>query len=774
MDKSLVIVESPAKAKTISKFLGKDFKVLACKGHVRALPSKQGSVEIGEDVIPKYDIIPESKKYLTEITKSLKGCTTVYLATDLDREGEAIAWHLVSALNLKPEKGLKAKAPAYDIKRITFHEITKEAIREALKSPRDIAYDLVDAQQARVVLDYLVGFNLSPFLWKKIRYGLSAGRVQSVALRIICEREMEIRAFNQEEYWGIKANLTPADVDSPFAAQLIQMDGKKLDKMAVKNDAQAQEIIDRLSGAQYAVAGVQRKEIKRTPPPPFITSTLQQEASRKLGFSARKTMSIAQKLYEGIDVGTGTMGLITYMRTDSVHLAAAALKDIHENIITMYGQDYALKHPRQFAQKSKNAQEAHEAIRPTDVTLIPEDIKNALSSEEYKLYGLIWKRAVASQMAQALLDSVSVDITAKKDFTFRATGSTVTFPGFMKLYIESADNVEEEKEEGRLPALKEGQALNLLTLLPEQHFTQPPPRYTEASLVKALEEYGIGRPSTYASIIGILQEREYVKLIKKRFHPEDIGLVVSDLLVNHFSRYVDYSFTSYMEDRLDEISRGEASWKPAIKEFWAPFISLIQQKDAEVKKSDITTEKTEEACPQCQKPLVIKLGRYGRFYACSGFPECRYVRPLKNVSGDAEGAAPEQQLSEEKCEQCGKPLMLRQGRFGPFFGCSGYPDCRFIRPLKKPVSLDINCPDCDTGKIMEKKSRRGKVFFSCSNYPKCKFASWDKPVAESCPDCGSAYLVEKISKKSGHIIKCPGAECKYKRTVEAAEAKDEG
>ncbi len=762
MDQSLVIVESPAKAKTISKFLGKNYKVFACKGHVRALPSKQGSVTIDEEVIPNYQILPESKKYLAEISKALKGCSTVYLATDLDREGEAIAWHLVSALKLKPDTATRTKA-AYAVKRITFHEITKEAIQEALKTPRDISAELVDAQQARVVLDYLVGFNLSPFLWKKIRYGLSAGRVQSVALRIICERELEIRAFTQEEYWTIRAQLTPGEQESPFAAQLIQVDGKKLEKMALGNEARAQEIITALAGADYTVAGIQRKEIRRTPPPPFITSTLQQEASRKLGFSARKTMSLAQKLYEGIDVGTGTMGLITYMRTDSVHLAASALKDIHAVIVKTYGEQYGLKHPRQFTQKSKNVQEAHEAIRPTDATLLPDEIKHSLSTDEYRLYALIWKRAVASQMAPALLDSVSVDVQAGKNFMFRATGSTVKFAGFMQLYIESGDNGEEDKPEGILPPLQQGQALRLLELVPEQHFTQPPPRYTEASLVKALEEYGIGRPSTYASIISILQERDYVKLIKKRFHPEDIGMIVNELLVNHFSKYVDYGFTSYMEDRLDEIARGEASWQPAIKEFWKPFIGLIQQKETEIKKSDVTTEKTEETCPQCQKPLVIKLGRYGRFYACSGFPDCRYVRNLKNSNG---GDGPdEQQLSEEKCEQCGKPLMVRQGRYGAFLGCSGYPDCKFIRPLKKPVDLGIACPDCAEGKIMEKKSRRGKVFYSCSKYPACKFASWDKPVAESCPDCGAAFLVEKVSKRSGHIIKCANTECKYKRTV---------
>ncbi|MCX8043975.1 MAG: type I DNA topoisomerase [Desulfobacterota bacterium] len=769
MDQALVIVESPAKAKTISKFLGRGYKVLACKGHVRALPSKQGSVEINGDVVAKYHILPESKKYLAEISKALKQCSTVYLATDLDREGEAIAWHLVAALKLDaPQKGAH-EAPV--VRRITFHEITREAIQDALKNPRDISTTLVDAQQARVVLDYLVGFNLSPFLWKKIRYGLSAGRVQSVALRLICEREQEIRAFKQQEYWTIRAQLTPAARENPFAAHLVQIDGKKLDKLAIGTEQQAQEVVTAINGAPFSVAAVQRKEIRRTPPPPFITSTLQQEAARKLGFSARKTMSIAQRLYEGVDVGSGSMGLITYMRTDSVHLAPSALKDIRDVIVATFGEQYALTRPRHFTQKSKNVQEAHEAIRPTDVHLLPENVQHALSADEYKLYSLIWKRAVASQMAAAVLDSVSVDIRAGERFLFRATGSTVTFPGYLQLYREGKDNGEEEQEEGMLPPLAAGDVLRLIELVPEQHFTQSPPRYTEATLVKALEEYGIGRPSTYASIISILQERKYVKLVKKRFYPEDIGMIVNDLLVNHFSKYVDYGFTSYMEDRLDQIARGEAQWKPAIKEFWKPFISLIRQKEAEIQKADVTTEKTEEVCPQCGKGLVIRLGRYGRFFACSGFPACRFVRPLEKQEGhDAPEDQP--QLQQEVCEVCGKPLVLKRGRYGTFLGCSGYPECTFIKPRTQSVNVGVACPACAEGTIMEKKSRRGKVFYSCSRYPQCTFALWDKPLPGPCPECGSSYLLEKNSKRSGRQIKCPNKACSYVRRCEEESAAD--
>ena len=544
-------------------------------------------------------------------------------------------------MNLQPgQKPSKRKIP--DIKRITFHEITKEAITEALEHPSEISINLVDAQQARVVLDYLVGFNLSPFLWKKIRYGLSAGRVQSVALRLICEREKEINAFNQQEYWSIIAQLTPQQQQSPFKAQLIEAGGEKLEKLSITNEQQAQDVLHSLENADYIVRDVKKREIRRTPPPPFITSTLQQEASRKLGFSTKRTMSVAQKLYEGIDVGSGTTGLITYMRTDSTELADSALKDIHNVIVREYGKNFAIDTPRTFRKKSKNAQEAHEAVRPTDAALLPDNIKHALSPDEYKLYALIWRRAVASQMAQAIIDSVSADISAGPGYTFRATGSTIRFPGFMQLYIEGQDTQEEDEKENEsmLPTLESGQKLDLLEIEPNQHFTQPPPRFTEASLVKALEEYGIGRPSTYASIISVLQNREYVRLEKKRFIPADVGMVVSDLLVNHFSKYVDYGFTSHLEDQLDAISRGEAEWKPAVLGFWKPFIELIKVKEEEVKKSDVTTQKTEEICPDCGKELVIKLGKYGRFFACSGFPDCRYVRPLPGENGESSRGRP--------------------------------------------------------------------------------------------------------------------------------------
>jgi len=765
LSSAVIVVESPTKAKSLSQFLGKKYQVIACLGHVRALPSKVGSVDIKNDFEPRYQILPHSRKYLNKIEKSLAKCGKLYLATDMDREGEAIAWHLTVALNLdngSSHQGRKGKP--LQVRRIVFNEITKEAIEEALKHPRDISHSLVDAQQARVVLDYLYGFNLSPFLWKKVRPGLSAGRVQSVALRLICEREKEIQNFKPQEYWSIKANLSSSAEclpDNLFSAELVEIDGMKLDKFHIKDQASANEIIEKLEGAEYRVKEVRRKEIKRNPAPPFTTSTLQQEAFRKLKFSAKKTMSIAQKLYEGVDIEDTMTGLITYMRTDSVNLAESVLYDIKGKIIELFGRDFSLKSPRRFKQKSKNVQEAHEAIRPTDISLIPEEVRSYLTPDQFKLYDLIWKRTLASQMAPALLDSVSIDIVAKDSYLFKATGSTIKFPGFMKLYIEGKDDESDEKK-GMLPQLVNGQVLVLISLVPEQHFTQPPPRYTEASLVKTLEEYGIGRPSTYATIIDILKTREYVKMLDRRFFPEDLGLTVSELLVSHFPRYVDYQFTAQMEEELDEIARGEISWKPVVRNFWKPFINLLDRKDSELKKSDIISEETEEVCPQCGEHLIIKLGRYGRFYGCEGYPKCKYVRPLYDK---AEGVSDQGNTVEEYCEKCGKPMIIKESRYGKFLACSGYPQCRNVRSLNKSIPLGIKCPDCNQGEIIGKRTRRGKLFYGCSNYPQCNFASWDKPVDESCPHCGSSILIEKESKRYGVILRCIKKGCNYKKRL---------
>ncbi|HEY6873120.1 MAG TPA: type I DNA topoisomerase [Geobacteraceae bacterium] len=756
MSHNLVIVESPAKAKTIEKFLGPDYRVLASFGHVRALPSKQGSVDIEHDFTPKYAVLPDSKKHIEAIRKELKDASALLLATDPDREGEAISWHLLAAL------GLDKKKPAIPVRRVVFHEITKDAIVHAVKHPRDISLDLVDAQQARSVLDYLVGFNLSPFLWKKIRYGLSAGRVQSVALRLICEREKEIQAFKEEEYWTIAAQLATG-AGQGFTANLVEVGGKKLGKFDIPDKQRSDEIVAALTACQsdpacpYRVDKITKSERKRTPAPPFTTSTLQQEAARKLGFSAKKTMATAQKLYEGINIGEGSVGLITYMRTDSVALSNQALTEAHEVITALYGKEYALAKPRFFKNKAKNAQEAHEAIRPTYIAKTPAELKKYLTPDQFKLYDLIWKRTVACQMAEALLDQTSVEITAGAGFKFRAAGTVIRFPGFMKLYIEGKDDENEEKE-GVLPALNEGELLALLKLLPEQHFTQPPPRYTEATLVKTLEEYGIGRPSTYASIMNTLIERKYARLDKKRFFPEDVGMVVSDLLVNHFTRYVDYNFTASLEEELDQVSRGEKQWKPLLHEFWNPFITLLKQKEGEVNKSDLTTEATDEFCPDCGKPLVVKLGKFGKFFACSGYPECKYIRNLDKEKGEAA----EPVFSEEKCDKCGSPMLIKDGRYGKYLACSAYPGCKNIQPLVKPKGTGVVCPECKEGELTEKKSRYGKFFYSCNRYPQCKFALWDPPVERPCPKCGFPLLVKKVYKREGEFVKCPKEGCDFK------------
>ncbi|MBW6510875.1 MAG: type I DNA topoisomerase [Desulfuromonadaceae bacterium] len=755
MAQSLVIVESPAKAKTIEKFLGKGYKVLASYGHVRAIPSKQGMVDVDNDFEPQYQILADSEKHIQTLKNAAKGADELILATDLDREGEAIAWHLLQALGID-ENGAKPT-----VKRVVFNEITKGAILAAMQQPRAVSKEMVDAQQARSVLDYLVGFNLSPFLWKKIRYGLSAGRVQSVALRLICERQKEIDAFNPEEYWSIEATLDTLRKE-PFSARLYSVDGKKLDKLGITNQTYADELATALRTADYRVARIDKKTKKRNPSAPFTTSTLQQEASRKLGFTARKTMTVAQKLYEGIDVGSeGAVGLITYMRTDSLTLSSVALEEATQVITAQYGAEYALAAPRIFKNKSKNAQEAHEAVRPTTLTRTPEAIRKYLSSDQFKLYQLIWQRTVASQMAAALLAATSVDIAAGEKFLLRASGQVVEFPGFMQLYIEGKDQNGDEDQEGLLPVMAEGETVALKELVPEQHFTQPPPKFTEASLVKTLEEYGIGRPSTYASIIQTLTTRKYVRMEKKAFQPEDVGMVVSNLLAEHFATYVDYAFTAGMEEKLDAISRGEKEWRPTLREFWQPFITLLKQKDTEVNKSDVTTEKTDKTCPKCSKGLVIKLGRSGRFLACSGFPECRHTEPLTSDGQPAE----EPEVSDEKCDKCGAPMLIKMGRYGKFLACSAYPGCKNIQPLEKPKSLDIPCPTCKEGVLMEKKSRYGKIFYSCNRYPSCKYALWDPPKEEPCPLCKWPLTVIKTTKRFGTVQRCPQDECEYSKVL---------
>ncbi len=766
---NLVIVESPAKAKTIKKYLGKDFEVLASYGHVRDLVPKEGAVDPDHDFAMKYQVIDRNDKHIKAIAQKLKQADALYLATDPDREGEAISWHLYEILK---KRGLLKDKPVY---RVVFNEITKKAVQEAIAHPRELSMDLVNAQQARRALDYLVGFNLSPLLWKKVRRGLSAGRVQSPALRMIVEREEEIERFQPREYWTIEADAKKDD--QPFTAKLIRYRGDKVEQFTITEEKQAREAEKTLleaAGGTLRVVRVEKKQRRRNPAAPFTTSTLQQEASRKLGFTTNRTMRIAQQLYEGVDIGEGAVGLITYMRTDSVNLADEAVAEIRDYIAETYGGKQVPEKPRVFKTKSKNAQEAHEAIRPTSIRRHPKEIAKYLTPEQAKLYELIWKRTLASQMVHATLNTVTADLAAgSEENLFRATGSTVVNPGFMAVYQEGQDDAKraKEAEEKMLPPLAEGEEVALVAIRPEQHFTEPPPRYSEASLVKALEEHGIGRPSTYASIISTLQDRGYAELEKKRFHPTDVGRVVNKFLTDYFTRYVDYDFTAKLEDELDAVSRGEEEWVPLLRRFWKPFKEQVDHTQENVKRSDVTQEKLDEKCPKCGQPLSIRLGRHGRFIGCTGYPECDYTRDLNQDKAEAE--AP-QEVGRD-CPECGSPLVFKRGRYGKFIGCSAYPKCRYIEPLEKPKDTGVPCPKCGEGTLMQRKSRRGKIFYSCSTYPKCEYAVWNEPVNEPCPRCGWPVLTIKTTKKRGTEKVCPQPECSFAEPyeepskVEAAE-----
>ncbi|MDP3562218.1 MAG: type I DNA topoisomerase [Legionellaceae bacterium] len=755
MSKYLVVVESPAKCKTIQKYLGDDYQVLASYGHVRDLPPKKGSVNPEQQFAMTYTPIDRNARHIDAIAKALKKADGLLLATDPDREGEAISWHIFELM--KAKNLLKDK----QIHRIFFNEITKSAIQEAINHPRTISMDMVNAQQARRALDYLVGFNLSPLLWKKIRRGLSAGRVQSPALRLIVEREEEIERFVAQEYWQIIAQC--AHDATSFEARLTHYQREKLHQFSITQDKQAHTIQSSLlKQAQGAliVTEVEKKQRKRNPSAPFITSTLQQEAARKLGFTARKTMMVAQQLYEGIDIGSGTMGLITYMRTDSVHLSSEALNDIRSYIAERYGDTYCSKAARIFKTKSKNAQEAHEAIRPTSIKRTPEMVKPALTSDQAKLYSLIWKRTLACQMAEAILDTVAVDFSCGEGNVFRANGSTVTFPGFLTVYEEGQDDLKDDAQGGLLPAFEVGDAVSLADIEANQHFTEPPPRYSEASLVKALEEFDIGRPSTYASIIHTLQQREYVIVDKKRFFPTDVGRIVSRFLTEYFTRYVDYEFTAQLEDTLDAIARGEKEWVPVLDEFWQPFIKQIHDIDEQVQRKDVTTEVLDQECPKCSKPLAIRLGKRGRFIGCTAYPECDFTQDLESET--KEKVEPEV-VAGRICPECSNPLHIKVGRYGRFIGCSSYPNCKFIEPLEKPADTGVQCPKCHTATILQRKSRKGKIFYSCAGYPKCNYALWNEPIDETCPQCAWPILTIKETKRSGRQILCPHEGCGYSR-----------
>lgn len=755
MSKNLVIVESPAKCKTIEKYLGKDFKVLASYGHVRDLIPKEGAVDTAHDFAMKYQLIDRNQRHLQLITHAIKKADTLYLATDPDREGEAISWHVYE--HLKAKKSLKSK----QVKRVVFHEITKQAVCHAIENPGELSINMVNAQQARRALDYLVGFNLSPLLWKKIRGGLSAGRVQSPALRMIVERELEIEAFKKREYWSHTAELNIKK--QTFKAKLTHFNSEKLKKFSVIDKNHAEKIKDTLNNiadGQLLVEKLEKKQSKRTPAAPFTTSTLQQEASRKLGFTTKKTMIVAQQLYEGIEVKGETAGLITYMRTDSVSLSAEAIEQLRAIISKKYGKDNLPKQPRTFKTKSKNAQEAHEAIRPTLIHNEPEIIKNHLSAEQFKLYQLIWKRTVACQMIQATINQVLVDLSCGgKENIFRASGSTIAIPGFISVYLEGKDdNKENDDKENLLPPIEVGRPVSLNEIIATQHFTEPSPRYGEASLVKSLEEYGIGRPSTYASIISTLQNRGYATLTKKRFYPTDVGRIVNKFLTDHFNKYVDYEFTANLENDLDSIARGEKDWIPLMHSFWTPFAQLITEKEASVQRKDVTQEAISEKCPQCNQPLSIRLGRNGRFIGCTDYPNCSYTR---NLNDDATETSTPEFVKGRNCPKCESPLVIKTGRYGKFIGCHSYPKCKHIESLEKPLDTGVKCPQCQKGSILKRKSRRGKVFYSCSTYPKCDYALWHVPVKENCPDCDWPILTLKTTKIRGVEKFCPQKECQY-------------
>ncbi|HEV8654647.1 MAG TPA: type I DNA topoisomerase [Candidatus Limnocylindria bacterium] len=713
----LVVVESPTKARTLERMLGPGYKVEASYGHIRDLPKSKIGIDL-KTFAPEYVIPDDSEKHARLLRKEAKTAPHIWLATDLDREGEAIAWHLAEIIG-----GVKSK-----MRRVTFHEITPAAIADAFKHPREIDQDLVNAQQARRVVDRLVGYTMSPLLWKKIRYGLSAGRVQSVALRLIVDREREIQAFKAEEYWSIDALLANHAGES-FTAEVIQHKGHRIH---IGTGEAADKHRAALADAKYIVKSLEKRESSRNAAPPFTTSTLQQDASRKLGFSVKRTMVLAQQLYEGVSLGDMPVGLITYMRTDSLHVAESALRQARDVITKEFGAQYALEKPRHYKTRSKGAQEAHEAIRPTDLSRTPTYAKKYLKPDQLRLYTLIWQRTLASQMAPARFENTRLDVDAGP-YVLRANGRRVTFDGFIRVYAEGTD--EPEKEIAPLPEVVAGEDLKLLALDAAQHFTQPPPRFTEASLVKTLEEHGIGRPSTYAPTISTLTGRKYVRKEGRALVPEDVGFVVTDFLKEHFPDIVDNGFTARMELDLDRIAGGETEWVPVVRDFFTPFIKLVEEKTKSVKKSDITEEKTDRICPKCGRPVIIKLGRFGRFYSCTGFKKtkkgepqppgaCDYSEPLE---GQQE---PQLEIIEgEMCPDCGKPLARRRGRFGPFIGCTGYPDCKYIK--KTQVKTGVTCPLCGQGELVQRRGRGRSLFYGCERYPECTFTARQLPGKEA-------------------------------------------
>ncbi len=766
MSKNLIIVESPGKIKTLSKFLGKEFIVEASKGHVIDLPPTRFGVSTDNGFVPDFHVVEDRKDVILNLQKIAKTVDKVYLAPDPDREGEAISWHLANVLNIDPLSKC----------RITFNSITKEDVLKSLESPRSIDCDLVNAQQSRRILDRLVGYKLSPLLWQKICLGLSAGRVQSVAVDLICQREKEILAFVPEEYWTIEADLKTEN-QKKFRVKLVKIDGKKAD---VSNKEAADKIVETLKNSSLVATAINKREKRQSPPPPFITSTLQAEAAQKFGFAPKKTMSIAQKLYEGVELGEeGQVGLITYMRTDSVRISPEGLRELNSFIEKNYSKEYRLDNNRFFKLK-KGAQDAHEAIRPTSVFRTPDSIARYLKAEQLKIYSLIWKRYTASQIADAVYDVVTVDVKVGNNL-YQASGTTMKFDGFTSLYAiakdEDSENDLEDNEKQKLPSMKEGEKLSLVATLPEQHYTSAPPRYSESSIVKTLEKEGIGRPSTYATIVDTIQQRKYVKKVDGHFIPSDAAFAVSQILESYFPNLINTGFTASMESNLDLIEEGTADWVKVLNDFYSPFSEDLKKAEEKIDKLQIESDVT---CPICGKKMMVRIGRTGKFLACSSYPECKSTinipdelllfaegipqPPMKIAEKLAriEEVEPEVEYVDEVCDQCGAQMQIRTGRFGKFIACSNYPECKNTHPIVKDIG--VKCPSCG-GKIVEKKSKRGRLFYGCSNYPKCSLTTWNKPTGELCPDCNSP-LVWVNTKKLGDYIKCSAKGCKYKRVQE--------
>lgn len=759
MSKSLVIVESPTKIRTLRKYLGSDFDLAATVGHIKDLPQRELGISVEEGFKPEYTTIKGKEKVIRALKQAAGNLKDVYLAPDPDREGEAIAWHTAEVLKKKGRR----------FYRVLFHELTKNAIRAAMSSPQELNNNKFESQQARRILDRLVGYQISPVLWKKVQQGLSAGRVQSVAVRIICEREREIQAFEPEEYWSITAELE-GENPPPFLAKLTKKENKKL---SIPDENATQSILKDLKGTIFKVEKVVKKAQQRKPLPPFITSKLQQEAIRKLGFSARKTMTVAQQLYEGLEMGPGEpVGLITYMRTDSTRVAHEAVDEARQLIQEKFGQAYVPEKPHVFKNK-KRTQDAHEAVRPTSVFRKPEQLAQFLSEDQQALYELIWKRFVACQMKPAILDQTSITISAGP-YTFLASGSVVRFAGFMALYISSNEGHSQSKDKETLPPLTEQTALKCHKLDPKQHFTQPRPRFSEASLVKELEENGIGRPSTYATILSTIRGKGYVDLVKGYFRPTELGFIVNDLLIEGFPDILNVDFTAQLEDSLDKIEEGTTDSTTVLQQFYSSFKKDLERAEKEMRSVKSEGLSVDLRCPECDKPLRIKIGRNGPFLGCSGYPECRFTQNYtRNEKGRIEAVRPVvDQPTDKVCEKCGSPMVQKQGRFGPFLACSAYPDCKNTKSLKeKGISeaerTGVKCPEkgC-SGELVSRRSRRGKLFYGCSRYPACTFAVWDKPVPKSCPKCSAPFVAMRTTKKDGPYLRCFDKKCTYREPIE--------